>query len=172
MSKEDKEVDYESINKLLLNWIEKGQGKSKCYASILLIQLRNGARIREAVRAYQEFLRTNKVEITIRLERKLPFKKKIIKRRLMIIPEEVREAANGCIDLLTVDGKTLTNRVRVWARIKLKVNTESLRCAFIVRLLKAGVNTSVIAMYASSRFIVKCIPEKEAGKALKTLITI
>ncbi len=53
MTRWDKGVDFEYMYSLLLRNVSSRSRplKSRCYDSVLLIQLRNGARISEAVRA-------------------------------------------------------------------------------------------------------------------------
>ncbi|MCS7109149.1 MAG: hypothetical protein NZ911_07140, partial [Sulfolobales archaeon] len=81
----DKGINYNTIYNLILKHMSKTEKhKDKCYDSILLIQLRNGSRISEAVRAYLEFLRNRKYEQFVNLS-----KKRREEKRLMIIPQEV-----------------------------------------------------------------------------------
>jgi len=74
---------------------------------IALIQLRNGARISEAIRAFKEWLRTGKSELYVRVS-----KKKRSEDRLMIIPAEVEQYRLQCVELVDVDDRKLRERVR------------------------------------------------------------
>jgi len=107
----------------------------------MLIQLRNGSRISEAVRCYKEFLLTKSREIRVRVS-----KKKREDYRLMIVPPEIEiDLNNVCYDLLEVDDKMLVNRIKSYASQRLKINTHSLRYAFITYLLRQGINPAIIS---------------------------
>ncbi|MCS7109171.1 MAG: hypothetical protein NZ911_07260, partial [Sulfolobales archaeon] len=67
----DKGVDYTTLYNLIMKHKENSKElREKCYDSILLIQLRNGSRISEAVRAYVEFLKSRKHEVEITVSKK------------------------------------------------------------------------------------------------------
>lgn len=139
----DKGFDYETLYTILLRKINSKLTRplTRCYLQILLIQLRNGSRISESVRAYKEFLVSKKREVFVKVS-----KKKRDEYRLMIIPPEVEVEPNSvCYDLLEVDDKTLVNRIKSYASQRLKINTHSLRYSFITYLLKQGVNPAIIS---------------------------
>ncbi len=100
MSNWDMGIDYEFAFKRLLNALkrlEKATGRARvgyCYAQILLIQLRNGSRVSEAVRAWLEFYKTGVRELRVRVS-----KKKREEYRLMVIPDEV-ERREPCYEFL------------------------------------------------------------------------
>ncbi|MGC9106821.1 MAG: hypothetical protein ACP5IE_01335, partial [Infirmifilum sp.] len=134
----DRGLDYEfTYNKLLR--VMRKSGKPGCYAQILLIQLRNGARIGEAVEAWKEFYRTGKSELQVRVE-----KKKKNETRLIIVPSEV-ERREECFEFVEVPSRALKKRVIQYALDRLGFNTHSLRYAFITYLLRQGVNPSIVA---------------------------
>lgn len=133
----DAGIPYDSLLTKLLK--AKKSAKSdieKCYISILLIQLRNGSRISEAVRAYKQFLQDGKFDQFVRLS-----KQKTENYRKMKIPQDV----TVCGELLDVDEKKLITRVRSFAKKRLNINTHSLRYAFITKLLEKGVESAIIA---------------------------
>lgn len=145
MGKWDKEIDYETIYGILLRRIirkKKREKKTLCYDSILLIQLRNGCRISEAVRSFKYYLTTGKLEIKTRVS-----KKKKPEERLIIIPRELEEnnVRKMCGELIDIDDKTLTNRVKVYSIREYKINTHSLRYSFITYLLRQGVNPAIVS---------------------------
>jgi len=134
---------------------------------ILLIQLRNGLRVSESVRAFKEFLKTKKFELQTKLS-----KKKREELRLVIIPREVLDRINECVDLVEISDKKLVDRVKSYCRYKYKFNTHSLRYAFITYLLRHGVNPSLIAKitkHSRLDFILQYTQEREAEKILRMI---
>jgi len=143
LGKWDKEIDYETFYGILLRRLKKKkEKKTLCYDSILLIQLRNGCRISEAVRSFKQYLASGALEIKTRVS-----KKKKNEERLIIIPLELEEnkVKKICGELLEVDDKTLTNRVKVYILREYRINTHSLRYAFITYLLRNGVNPAIVS---------------------------
>jgi integrase len=141
MSKWDKGVEYEAMYHALLRKIHTAKNiKTKCYLVVALIQLRNGARISEAIRAFKEWVKTSKTELYVRVS-----KKKRVDERLMIIPPEVEQYRLMCVDLLGVDERALRERVRATLYYYFKINTHSLRYSFITYLLKLGVNPALVS---------------------------
>ncbi|MEM4452894.1 MAG: hypothetical protein QW182_06810, partial [Thermosphaera sp.] len=84
----DKGVDYESVYSLLVKSIRKKKERkdrrlvSLCYDFILLLQLRNGLRISEAVRAFKQYILTRKNELEVTVS-----KKKNQVKRLVVVPD-------------------------------------------------------------------------------------
>ncbi len=111
--------------------------KSKCYYAILLIQLRNGLRISEAVRAFKYFTTHNASECYVSVSKRKDTE------RLVVRPQELD--LNNCSELVEVDDDKLITRLKVFSISKLKVNTHSLRYAFITHLLRNNVSPSIIA---------------------------
>jgi integrase len=167
----DKGVDYEYAYKKILNHFLKYNYKiSSCYDAILLIQLRNGLRISEAVRSFKEFLRTKRTEFEIPVS-----KKKKPELRLVVIPKELilyDHYLSICRDLLELDDKTLVNRLKVYCRYTYNFNTHSLRYAFITYLLRQGVNPAIISKitrHSKLDFILSYTQEKSAQDILRSL---
>ncbi|MEM2474726.1 MAG: tyrosine-type recombinase/integrase [Thermofilaceae archaeon] len=165
VNKWDKGVDYGVMYERLLRLVKRERSpKFKAYAFILLIQLRNGSRVSEAVRAFKEYVLTGKREVEIPLS-----KKKKIEKRLMVIPD-VEFDRSSAADLLGVDDELLVWRVKKYAEKKLRVNTHSLRYAFITYLLRQGVNPAVVAKitgHSKLDFILHYTQSKEAERVLR-----
>jgi len=136
MSRWDRGLDYITVYNLILKHMRRSRGKRKCYDSILLIQLRNGSRISEAVRAYIEYVKTRNSEVKV-----LVSKKRREVKRLMVIPSEVEI----CEELLLVDERRLVDRLKHYSLNTFNINTHSLRYAFITYLLKIGTNPAIIS---------------------------
>ena len=125
-------VDYEKTRRKLEKMIrEEPRTKTKVGLQILLVQLANGARISEAHEAYYKFCRDpSNREVYVRVR-----KKKRSETRLIIIPDVVKP----------INVKVHLNSVMRLARTRLKVNTHSLRYAFITFLAKQHIPYQLIA---------------------------
>ncbi|MFH7902928.1 MAG: integrase [Candidatus Aenigmatarchaeota archaeon] len=163
----DKGVDYQTIyNSLVWRIRREKNPKRKAYYAILLIQLRNGLRISEAVRAYKEWLKTGNKEIEVKVS-----KKKKEETRLVIIPDELDPSAK-LWELQMVEDKKLIKRLKMFAIRKLNINTHSLRYAYITMLLRNGVNPSIIAKitkHSKLDFILTYTQQKEAERILREM---
>jgi integrase len=140
---------------------------TRCYLIIALIQLRNGARISESIRAFKEWVKTGKNEIYVRVS-----KKKRVEDRLMIIPSEVEQYRLNCVDLIDTPDIYLRNRVRWSLWYYFKINTHSLRYAFITYLLKIGVNPAIVSkLIRHSRLdtLMHYIQVKESDNVLRKM---
>jgi site-specific recombinase XerD len=141
VSKWDKGVDYESTYSRILRKIDSVKSSTtKCYLAIALIQLRNGSRISEAIRAFKEWIRSNRTEIYVKVS-----KKKKEETRLMIIPNEIIHYRLYCVDLIDVNDIVLRERIRATLHYYFKINTHSLRYAFVTHLLKSNVNPAIVS---------------------------
>jgi site-specific recombinase XerD len=136
----DKGVDYLTTYELLLRHIRRLKSPAKCYLMIALIQLRNGSRISEAVRCFKQWLLSGKHELHVEVS-----KKRKPEARLMIIPPEIHDIRNECLDLSTLDNKILRERVRWALYYYLRLNTHSLRYSYITYLLREGVNPAIVS---------------------------
>lgn len=168
MSRWDKGIDYEYARRRLERILRSSDRRvGRCYALILLIQLRNGSRISEAVRAFKRFSETGKTEIEVEVS-----KKKRRETRLMVLPEGVDPLLRECDHLVDVDDGILTTRIKSWCRKTLKFNTHSLRYSFVTYLLKQGVNPALISKitkHSKLDFILTYTQEKAADELLKKL---
>jgi len=169
----DKGLDYEEAYSRILRTMSKNKRRTKCYDAILLLQLRNGARISEALRAFFEYMRgsakyhphSKKLIVSVQVS-----KKKRAEQRLIVIPEELKDVdLSECKGLLEEDPFTLKKRVVQYARDHYGFNTHSLRYAFITYLLMRGVNPSIVAKitkHSKLDFILHYTEEKKAEDAL------
>jgi integrase len=165
----DKGVDFETAYAMLLRKIGSVKSnKTRCYFMIALIQLRNGSRISEAIRAFKEWVRSSKTEIHVKVS-----KKKREELRLMIIPSEIAHYRLLCIDLLEVSDKALRNRVLATLYYYFKINTHSLRYAFITYLLRNNVNPAIVSRIVKhSRLdtLLHYVQVKESERVLRDLV--
>jgi len=139
--------------------------KDYCYTSILYVQLRNGARIGEAVKAYMVFLKTGKREFEVEIE-----KRKDGEVRRMVIPEGLER--DRCIWIADEDYNKLVDRLKNYAKRRHKVNTHSIRYAFITFLLKEGVPESIVAKVTGHKkldYILEYTQKKAAEEVLHRL---
>ncbi|MEM4068084.1 MAG: hypothetical protein QXV17_14625 [Candidatus Micrarchaeaceae archaeon] len=164
----DKGVDYVAVYNILRRNLYSRKKREICYSAILLIQLRNGSRISEAVEGFKQYLLTRKNEIYVRVR-----KKKREDYRLMIIPEELLSVdLSICGDLLNIDDRKLRDRVRKYISNKYKINTHSLRYAFITYLLKNNINVSIIAKithHSNLNYILHYTQQKWSEEVLKNI---
>ena len=166
-SKWDKGLDFEVAYRKLLR-LNKRKGINSCYSTIAIIQLRNGLRAIEAVRAFKHFLKYKQLEFTVEVAKK---KKK--EERLVVIPHEVIHTTSNCKDLLELTDIKLRDRYRWWLRDRLGWNTHSLRYAFITYLLRHGINPSIVAKitrHSRLDYILTYTQEKTAEDILRNLL--
>jgi integrase len=168
LSKWDKGVDYESAYSRILRKIESVKSKTtRCYLVVALIQLRNGSRISEAIRAFKEWVKTSRTELYVRVS-----KKKKEETRLMIIPQEILQYRLLCVDLLDINDLVLRERIRATLHYYFKINTHSLRYAFITYLLRNNVNPAIVSKIVKhSRLdtLLKYVQVKESERILRFL---
>ena len=164
----DRGLDYEEAYSRILKHLYRSEPPASCYDAILLIQLRNGMRVSEAVRAFKEYLARRVLEVEVPVS-----KKRKPEARLAVVPRELLDAKlAGCRDLLALDGKKLAHRVKMYCLRRYGFNTHSLRYAFITYLLRQGVSPSIIAKitkHSRLDFILTYTQEKAAEEILKKL---
>lgn len=137
----DKGVDYEFAYNKILRHMAKAKYPGRCYDAILLVQLRNGARISEATRAFKQLSTSNSVELEVEAS-----KKKRVGRCKIVVARELLSVELGpCVELLSIEDKRQVSRLKVYSRYTYGFNTHSLRYAFITYLLRQGVSPSIIA---------------------------
>ena len=164
----DKGIDYEYAYNKILRHLVKAKYPSLCYDAILLVQLRNGLRISEAIRTFKSYLQSKALELEVELSKK----KKPEKRKAIIPMELLSINLAQCYELISVDDKTLNKRLRVYCRLTYRFNTHSLRYSFISYLLRQGVNPSIIAKitrHSKLDFILGYTQEKLADDVLKSM---
>ncbi|MCX8166208.1 MAG: hypothetical protein N3D79_06460 [Acidilobaceae archaeon] len=138
----DRGVDYEVMYKRLAKAVTKAEGVGRCYAAIALTQLRNGARISEAIDAFMAFILSGGEIVEVRVGKKRKEEYRVMKIPPVILESRVREE---CRELTIVHGKLLRDRVRWWLRKHFNVNTHSLRYSFITYALMRGLDFAVVA---------------------------
>ena len=113
---------------------------------VLLIQLRNGSRIGEAIKAVKEFCNAKGKATSVRVSIE---KHKGNDTRLMVLPEELRNKegkdylAKACLRLSRVKAPRVD--IADYAKKTFGFNTHALRYAFVTYMLGKGVNPSIIA---------------------------
>jgi len=164
----DKGLDFENAYNKIARHMSKAKAPAKCYDAILLIQLRNGSRVSEAVRALKSFLNTKSVEVEVQVSKKRQKRE----TRLMVIPSEVLNVVSPCLDLRNVEDKVLVNRVKNYCIETYGFNTHSLRYAFITYLLRQGVNPSIVAKitrHSRLEYIQRYTQERVAEEILRNI---
>jgi integrase len=164
----DEGLDYEEVYSRILRHLAKSKPPLNCYDAILLLQLRNGLRVSEAVRVFKEFLVKRTLEVEVRVS-----KKRRPETRLAVVPRELLDAKlGGCRDLLTIDEEKLIMRVKKYSRRRYGFNTHSLRYAFITFLLRQGVSPSIIAKitkHSRLDYVLTYTQERVAEEVLRKL---
>ena len=140
---------------------------------VLLVQLRNGSRIGEAIEAVRQFCSEGKTAVRVRVEKH----KDPNDTRLMVLPEELRGAQgkeflySACVRLAKV--KRPKNAIAMYTKKTYGFNTHALRYAFITYLLKKGVSPSIIAKitgHASLDYILHYTEMKTAEDILASAL--
>jgi len=140
---------------------------------VLLVQLRNGSRIGEAIEAVKEFCnakgRADSVRVRVEKHAKGD-------TRLMVLPEELRGAQGrgylrqACLRLSRVKAPRVD--IADYCRKAYGLNTHALRYAFITYMLKRGVSPSIVAKitgHASLDYILHYTGLKTAENILSSL---
>lgn len=128
----DKGLDLGSTVARLKERLNKAEGSEYTYLAVLLTQACNGCRVGEALASIKDFAKTGQRELRVRIE-----KRKDGAERLIIIPVVVeREKVDPGVKLAAV---------KMYAIRRLKINTHSLRYAWITSQAKENVNPAIIA---------------------------
>ena len=167
----DRGLDYRQAYRHLLSLYNEYKGKGRytqaCYAATLLVQLRNGCRISEAVDAVLAMASSRAREAEVRVR-----KRRDGATRLCVLPKELKPRDLApCIGILDPPEKAVA-RLKVWALERLGFNTHSLRYAFITELLRRGVNPSIVAKmtgHARLDYILRYTQRKQAEDLLRDL---
>jgi integrase len=128
----DKGLELEQVISKLKEELSRAEGAEYTYLAVLLTQSLNGCRVGEAFSAVQDFAKTGQRELRVKVE-----KRKDGAERLIIIPPEVQRAK--------IDLNVKLANVKMYAIRKLKINTHSLRYAWITYQVKNNVNPGMIA---------------------------
>jgi len=145
----DRGIDYDLLRKRLLrlykNLREKADGSKRyrkrlALSMALMIQLRNGCRVSEAIEALHKMASTGQRKVMVRV-RKV---KKEEKLREVVLPKAVPDSD---LRLVKKEAESVTvDQVKSFARYNLGINTHSLRYAFITHLtVEKGVQPNVVA---------------------------
>jgi len=161
-------VDYKEAYSQILGHLYK---TGHPWDVVLLIQLRNGSRIGEAIEAAKAFCETKATAVRVRIE-----KHKEGDTRLMVLPEELRGKegkeylAQACLRLAKV--KNPKSAVKVYCKATYGFNTHSLRYAYITYLLSKGVNPSFIAKITGHRNLSYILHYTELKTAEDILLSV
>jgi hypothetical protein len=130
----DSDLDFEKAYRRILGHMLSSRSP---YDVVLLVQLRNGSRVGEAVEATQQFCETGQDLVLVRVE-----KHKDNDQRLMVLPEELRSVegrrllGEACARLSALRNPKAA--VKVYCRRAYGFNTHSLRYAFVWYLTEEG----------------------------------
>jgi integrase len=144
----DSGLDYNETYQKILSHLNRSK---KPQDVVLLIQLRNGSRVGEAVEALRQFCETGKSEVYVKVEKH----RDLGDQRLMALPEELRRGQgkvlleSACSWLSSVGNPK--DAVISYSRRTFGFNTHSLRYAFITYMLAKGVNPSIVAKITGHR---------------------
>jgi integrase len=161
-------VDYrEAYSKILGHLYRTGHP----WDVVLLVQLRNGSRIGEAIEAVRQFCESKATAVRVRVE-----KHKGNDTRLMTLPEELRGKegrellAKACLRLEKV--KAPKAAIGMYCRKTFGFNSHSLRYAYITYLLSKGVNPSLVAKITGHRNLSYILHYTELKTAEDILLSV
>jgi len=164
----DYSVDFLEAKKVLINAYKQlfdlNLMPYEAYVAILLIQLTNGSRIKEAIRAFKTFVESGQREFQLEAE-------KHGNTRVFIIHEVIRNRL-AYKSILTISDDKLEARIRMFALKYLKCNTHSLRYALISFLAKNATDPAIIAKitgHKDYKYIVRYTQTKDAIEILRKL---
>lgn len=161
----DYSVDFNEAKKALTTLYKQLYDANKMpdelYVAILLVQLTNGMRVREAIRAFRLFMETQQREMTMQSQKRGG-------TRFVIIPSLVKYKISYNY-IYAVDEGKLRKRLHYFAKKWLGVNTHSLRYAFVSHLAKSGVDPSVIAKITGHKQLSRIITYTQQKDALDIL---
>jgi len=144
----DSGLDYLETYQRILSHLNRTR---KPQDVVLLIQLRNGSRIGEAVEALREFCNTGKTEVLVRVEKH----KNPNDLRKMVLPEELRKGQGRVLLEQACAWLSGTEKpkeaIKSYCRRTYGFNTHSLRYAFITYLARKGVAPQIIAKITGHR---------------------
>jgi hypothetical protein len=133
----------------------------EAYVAILLIQLVNGARVKEAIRAFKTFVESGQREFQLQAEMHG-------NTRPFVIPDVIKNRLSYK-SILTIPDDKLKARVRMFARKYLKTNTHSLRYSLISYLAKNAVNPAIIAKVTGHKKLDRIIQYTQTKDAVEIM---
>jgi len=128
-------LDYKELYEKLILLHTKSRKEVKAYTAILLFQLKNGLKLLEAIRAFKSWLSAGYDEFQVPLAKR----RKYFDTRIVFTPRILQKEAGErekYVWVLDISDKVLANRVKAFCKNHLKINTTSLKYAFIEELLK------------------------------------
>ena len=140
MTRWDKGLEYEKAKEKILNklyeyadsnLLSEKNVRKLAYCCILLIQLRNGSRISEAIEAFKKWVETGKRELKIPVR-----KQKDPEIRTMYIPQDLEPDYRYYFKDLEIN----VGAIKMFCIREFKFNTHSLRYAFITKFLEKGIS--------------------------------
>jgi len=167
----DYSVDFLEAKKVLTNAYKELYDRNdpdllnpEMYVAILLIQLVNCARIKEAIRAFKTFVESGQREFQLQAEKRGNMK-------FFIIPNIIKNKVSYR-SILTICDKRLSANIRAFARKYLKANTHSFRYACVSFLSRSGTDTAIITKitgHKDPRYIVRYTQMKDAVEIQRRL---
>ncbi len=161
----DYSVDFLEAKKVLTNAYKQlfdlNLMPYEVYVAILLIQLLNGARIGEAIRAFKTFVESGQREFQLQAE-------KHGNTRVFVIPDVIRNRL-AYKSILTISNDRLEARIRMFALKYLKCNTHSLRYALISFLAKNTTDPAIIAKITGHKKLDRIIQYTQTKDAIDIL---
>ena len=161
----DYSVDFLEAKKVLTNAYKQlfdlNLMPYEAYVAILLIQLVNGARIKEAIRAFKTFVESGQKEFYLKAE-------KHGNTRFFVIPPVVRNKL-AYKSILTIADDKLEARIRMFTLKYLKCNTHSLRYALISHLAKEAVDPAIIAKITGHKKLERIVQYTQTKDAVEIL---
>jgi len=161
----DYSVDFLEAKKVLTNAYKQlfdlNLMPYEAYIAILLIQLVNGARIKEAIRAFKTFVESGQKEFYLKAE-------KHGNTRFFVIPPVVRNKL-AYKSILTIADDKLEARIRMFTLKYLKCNTHSLRYALISHLAKEAVDPAIIAKITGHKKLERIVQYTQTKDAVEIL---
>ena len=161
----DYSVDFLEAKKVLMNAYKQlfdlNLMPYEAYVAILLIQLTNGARIKEAIRAFKTFVESGQREFYLKAE-------KHGNTRFFVIHAVIRNRL-AYKSILTIADDKLESRIRMFALKYLKCNTHSLRYAMISHLAKDAVDPAIIAKVTGHKKLDRIIQYTQTKDAIDIL---
>ncbi|MEM0192263.1 MAG: tyrosine-type recombinase/integrase [Candidatus Korarchaeum sp.] len=168
----DRGIDYDLLRKRLLRlyrelrekaeWSKKYR-KRLALCMVLLIQLRNGCRVSEAVEGLQRMTKSGERKAMIRVR-----KAKEERLRELVLPKSISDSDLKLVNQ-EVEGLTV-EQVKSFARYNLGLNTHTLRYAFITHLaIEKGVQPNVIAKITGHKNLDHLITYTQKVKAEEIL---
>jgi len=161
----DYSVDFLEAKKVLTNaykqLFDMNLMPYEAYVAILLIQLVNGARIGEAIKAFKTFVESGQREFQLQAEKRG-------NTRFFIIPEVIKNRL-AYRSILTISDENLEARIRMFSLKYLKTNTHSLRYALISYLAKNATDPAIIAKITGHKKLDRIIQYTQTKDAIDIL---